>query len=237
MSRIKLFRGRSHSISHGSCDLVYEYAYDCKSEGHKVKPARSVKEVAKQRKRKKPKSPGNRIIQGKSPAKMRRMNAELKDFLAWVVSKENKPYCWPCEENHYSGKDLKYATYKDCYDCSGLVTAGLYHVTKGRLDWRSTHSAQRLYNACKDIEGWNSLDSKHLPPKSELPCLAFYGPGKNMITHVVVVMPDGRVIGAGNGGDSTVTTPDIAKKRGARVKFFSNHLYRDDFRGFKKIPL
>lgn len=151
---------------------------------------------------------------------------ELDDFLSFCLSKENCDYVWPHPSNNYSGKDLKIGKYKNAYDCSGLITSGLYHATKGRLDWRANKNAQALFDSVKHI---------HSRPKNE-PCLAFYGAGKNAINHVMLVLKDGRAFGACSGG-SWCLTPEVAKKKGARVRFRTNHLYRDDFRGFGEIPL
>ncbi len=153
------------------------------------------------------------------------MPNELDDFLAFCLSKENCDYVWPDKSNNYSGKDLKIAQYKNVYDCSGLITSALYHATKGRLDWRASRNAQWLYESCKKND-----------TKCGLPCLAFYGPGKNAINHVMLVLKDGRAYGACSGG-SWCLTPELAKKKGARVRYRADHLYRDDFRGFGEIPL
>lgn len=161
-----------------------------------------------------------------SPEKPVTVN-ELGDFVAWVLSKENLPYCWPTAENGYSGKDLKSAKYKDCYDCSGLITAGLYAATGKRIDWRANTNAQFL------LKKSQPLTDKQAKGKA---CLAFYGPAMNMINHVMLVLPDGRSFGA-CGGNSAVTSPEIAAKKGARVRYRATHAYRPDFRCFRAIPL
>lgn len=161
-----------------------------------------------------------------SPEKPVTVN-ELGDFVAWVLSKENMPYCWPTAENGYSGKDLKSAKYKDCYDCSGLITSGLYAATGKRIDWRANTNAQLL------LKKSQPLTDKQAKGKA---CLAFYGPAMNMINHVMLVLPDGRSFGA-CGGNSAVTSPEIAAKKGARVRYRATHAYRPDFRCFRAIPL
>jgi len=161
-----------------------------------------------------------------SPEKPVTVN-ELGDFVAWVLSKENLPYCWPTAENGYSGKDLKNAKHKDCYDCSGLITAGLYAATKKRIDWRGNTNAQLLMKKSQP------LTEKQAKGKA---CLAFYGPAMNMINHVMLMLPDGRSFGA-CGGNSAVTSPEIANKKGARVRYRPTHAYRPDFRCFRAIPL
>jgi hypothetical protein len=154
------------------------------------------------------------------------MPTELDRFVEFILSKENCDYVWPDPSNNYSGKDLKIAKYKNVYDCSGLVTSALYSATGGKLDWRSAKNAQALFDACEPLKS---------KPKDK-PCLAFYGPGKNAINHVMVVFPDGRAYGACSGGRWCLT-PEIAKAKGARVRFRASHRYRDDFRGFAAIPL
>jgi hypothetical protein len=154
------------------------------------------------------------------------MTTQLDDFLTFCLSKENCDYVWPHPSNNYSGKDLKIAKYKNVYDCSGLITSGLYAATGGALDWRSGTNAQALFDKCKRLE---------TRPKGK-PCLAFYGPGKNAINHVMLVLGDGRAYGACGGG-SWCLTPELAKSKGARVRFRTSHLYRSDFRGFCAIPL
>ncbi len=82
---------------------------------------------------------------------------------------------------------------------------------------------------------WNQVLAKIAVPQPG--DLALYGPAPDHATHVVMVEswnPDTQtaaIIGA-NGGDKTVTTPDIAQARGAFVRKESTHLYRDGFLGF-----
>jgi hypothetical protein len=153
-------------------------------------------------------------------------DARRAAFLEFVLSKDGLPYCWPTEENRYSGKDLRHAKYKDCYDCSGLVTAGLYHASGGKLDWRSTTNAYRLMHL---------LPETHEPRPGDL---AFYGPGRNLVNHVMIVLGekdrDLQVYGA-CGGNSYVTSPDIARAKGARVRTRKSHTYRPDFLGFTRL--
>ena len=146
------------------------------------------------------------------------------DFLSWLESKEGLPYCWPCKENNYSGKDLKIALYKDCYDCSGLVNAGIWHVTKGRIDNRANWSAQAMFDKLEPVT------------RPEPGDLAFYGANDGRIDHVMVVVGDGRVYGACKGGRK-VTSPDIARSLGARVMYRPNVNYRKDFRGYRKLKI
>lgn len=143
---------------------------------------------------------------------------------------EGWDYCWPCEENNYSGKGLQHATFKKCADCSGAVTIALWAATEGRIDLRATHNAQALYTLSQKLSG----------PEEALPGdLVFYGPGKNAINHVMVCIEpslhgDYRVFGA-CGGDSKTTTPELAKKIGARVRYRNRINYRPDFRAIGRI--
>jgi cell wall-associated NlpC family hydrolase len=151
--------------------------------------------------------------------------SEIDSFIEFVLSKEGCDYVWPDKTNNYSGKDLTNAQFKNVYDCSGLVTSGLYHATKGRIDWRSTKNAQALFDSCKDLD-----------KPGQTPSLAFYGHGKNMIEHVVIVLKDGSTIGA-NGGGSWCVTPEKARERAARVRRYPSPEYRKDLKGLKQIPL
>lgn len=141
-------------------------------------------------------------------------------FLAFVLSKEGRPYCWPHPSNGYSGKDLASAKYRDTYDCSGLVTAGVYHATEGAVDWRAMVGSASLYEALPLLE------------KPEPLCLAFYG--KPGVSHVMVCMEDGRVYGA-RGGNHATLTPEIAARQGASVRWAPTAAYRKDLRGFRRL--
>jgi murein DD-endopeptidase len=149
--------------------------------------------------------------------------AESDALVNWAESKAGCWYCWPTKENGYSGKWLKGAKYPETSDCSGLVTGALYFGVKGP-DWRATHNAQRLMGLCKPVVAPRPGD------------LAFYGPGKNAINHVMVVQAGGRVFGACSGNSDT-TSPEIARKKGAYVRSRQSHLYRPDFRGFGRLQV
>jgi len=148
-------------------------------------------------------------------------------YMDFILNQEGKYYCWPTDENNYSGKGLKNAKYPETFDCSGLVTAGLYRASGGSTDYRATHNCNKLWNLLEDVA------------EPEMGDLAFYGPGKNMVTHVMTVLghigSNLAVYGA-CGGDSAVVTPVIAKAKGARVRLRNSHLYRPDFLGFKRLP-
>ena len=105
------------------------------------------------------------------------------------------------------------------FDCSGWVTYNLYKA--GGPDWRKTHNSDSL---------WAALPPTEKPFPGDL---AFYGPPHD-ITHVMVWIGDGCVAGA-CGGDSTTTTLEAAFESGARVMRKATHLYRKDFRGFRRF--
>lgn len=65
--------------------------------------------------------------------------------------------------------------------------------------------------------------------------LAFYGSILGGISHVMVYMGDGKVIGASGGGPSTKTAAD-AKAKNAMVKVLPVN-YRSDFRGYGRLPV
>jgi len=106
------------------------------------------------------------------------------------------------------------------FDCSGAVTCA-YHENGGP-DWRQTHSAAKLYDVCEKVKDPQPGD------------LCFYGPpGK--ITHVMMYVGDGRVIGASGGNNSTVKV-EFAKKIGAKILYRPKVQYRADFRGYGRLP-
>lgn len=106
------------------------------------------------------------------------------------------------------------------FDCSGLVTWAL--VSLGGKDFRQTHNAQRLCDTLLRAESPKPGD------------LAFYGFDREHVSHVMVLLANGEVVGA-CGGNRDVTSAEIAKARGARVRIRSNHLYRPDFLGFGDV--
>ncbi len=138
-------------------------------------------------------------------------------FMAWLIGQKGKPYVWS-----YKGAPLLCGEeLLECYDCSGLITAGLNYL--GCPDWRQTHSAAKLFD---------ELEATKDPHPGDL---AFYGP-PTRITHTMIFWGDGRVFGA-TGGNRDTTTPVIAKKKGACVQFKPSVNYRPDFRGFRKLPI
>jgi hypothetical protein len=146
------------------------------------------------------------------------------EFLELVLELVGVPYV-------YGGKDPAQGL-----DCSGLVTHALRKVTGD--DWRHTHNTDALWRVLRPIRFPRSGD------------LAFYG-GKRLpdggydphdVEHVMVVLPlDGDdeeclLVGA-CGGDSTTVNLREAVRRGARVQVRQGVHYRDDFRGFRALPI
>lgn len=140
----------------------------------------------------------------------------LERFLRVVLAMADVPYLWGGKS---PGRGL---------DCSGTVTLGLWLA--GGPDWRATHDCDRLWAACEYVEETEAQPGD----------LAFYGrrkpDGALDCTHVMVLLPGGRVWGA-TGGDSTTTSRAIAEAKGARVKAKPLVRYRQDFVGFRRLPL
>ncbi len=131
-------------------------------------------------------------------------------FLAAALSYDGIFYCW-------DGKDPR-----EGLDCSGLVTNAL--VTAGGRDLRLTHNAQRIYTECEEIEPGTLLYGH----------LAFYGPDPSRVEHVMIVDKGLKgepypfsTFGACGGG-RTCTTPEIAKKLGAKCQHRRQVAYRPD---------
>ncbi len=143
-------------------------------------------------------------------------------FVKAVKGFEGQPYCWPDKSNNYSGKGLETSDRKDCHDCSGTVTDGLYIASDRKLDLRSTVNAQGLYNISTKIQ---------VPSEGDL---AFYGKGPSSVSHVMVVMDGQRVYGASGGNHTTLTLQD-ALKANAFVRYEKSYKYRADFVSFGRI--
>lgn len=139
-------------------------------------------------------------------------------LIEWAQHQAGCLYVWGGKGERWGGHDGPVV-----YDCSGLVTCGLLYL--GLPDWRQTHNAARLYEALEPV-----------PALQVMPMdLAFYGQPHH-ISHVMFHWSDGRVYGAAGGNSSTVT-PELAMKIGACVRYRDSHMYRPDFRGFRRLPL
>lgn len=141
------------------------------------------------------------------------LDRERLDFVLEAIEHEGQPYVWGAKG-------------PDRFDCSGLVTYCLWRATHGRLDWRETHNADRLYRELQ------ALGPDEQPTAGDL---VFYG-SPDAVNHVMVWMGGDRVYGA-SGGNHHTTSPEIAAKTGARVKYRSPVEYRPDFVGIRRAPV
>lgn len=112
-------------------------------------------------------------------------------------------------------------------DCSGAVTAAVVAAGLAPPSFKN-NNAESLYKISKKI---SSSDV-------EAGDVAFYGStmpwGK--VSHILMTVGDGRVMGASGGGPST-TSVAIAKQQGAEVKILPKAEYRSDFVGYGRLPL
>lgn len=130
-------------------------------------------------------------------------------LLAWASSRMGASYVWGAKG-------------PDHWDCSGFVCGGMVDGALVPSGWLQTHNAARLFAELEPTEEPNPLD------------LCFWGqPGQ--VSHVMLLWHDERVFGA-CGGNSSTTTPELAQKIGARVRFRSGIGYRPDFRGYRTLP-
>jgi hypothetical protein len=93
-------------------------------------------------------------------------------------------------------------------DCSGFVIMVLQ--AQGRLPNKFDATSQGLYDYFKVNRAQNSA-------KPRKGCLAFYGKSKNQISHIAICLNSSQIIEAG-GGNSSTTTPEKAKEKGAHVR-------------------
>ena len=111
-------------------------------------------------------------------------------------------------------------------DCSGLIIVALRDAGLNLPPGTPTSG-----------KWWESVPKVIEPQPGDL---AFYGGADGVAKHVVIVTawdPDthtASIIGA-NGGDKTVTTPEIAMAKDAKVREESTHLYRPGFLGFGSV--
>lgn len=141
----------------------------------------------------------------------------LRDrYTDWCRAQLGKPVLWGSK-----GPDL--------FDCSGLVTRGLYEMTDGAVDWRATHNTDKL---------WQELDPAHGEP---LPGdFVFYHPALPLfdgdMEHVAVVLEGGLVLTA-DGASSRIHTLEAAKEAHAIVRVRGDVNYRKGLAGFRRFPL
>lgn len=134
------------------------------------------------------------------------------------------------------GKWYRYgAKGPEFFDCSGFITYPLWLATG--IDLRATHDTDRMF------QEWERLEA----PESG--CVALFG-GRKLpdgsydpkdVEHVMSVLTLGPdepdlVIGTTRGGRDILTLDD-AQRVGAKVDVFRFDKYRDDFRGYRRLPL
>ncbi len=110
-------------------------------------------------------------------------------------------------------------------DCSGAVCWCLAAAGLVPSGFGLQHNADSLRDLCDEV------DEEDAAPGD----LALYGTAERAI-HVMILCPDGRVLGAAGGGH-TCTSIEIAKSIGARVKYRTTARYRSDFLGFGRLCL
>lgn len=103
-------------------------------------------------------------------------------------------------------------------DCSGLVTCAIKEA--GGPDWRGSHRAQTLLEACEREYAPGGFATLH-----------FYGASRSAISHVNICLDNGMLLGA-MGGDSTTTKPTPGKD--VRLIVGDN---RSDFQEAGRLPL
>lgn len=97
------------------------------------------------------------------------------------------------------------------YDCSGFVQEILASVG---IDPPGDQTAQALYNL---------LEKTSSPNKWGVGSLAFFGASVTKITHVAFCIDQYRMIEAGGGGSTTLTTADAIKQNAfVRIRPISN---------------
>lgn len=108
-------------------------------------------------------------------------------------------------------------------DCSGLVAWAALHATAGRMDL-TRWWAQLMFDR------WEPISTEAAVAGD----LAFYGENPEKVTHVMVLLEDGRVIGSAGGGRSTTrsnASPDQCVQTRSGIR------YRRDFLGLRRLPL
>ncbi len=129
-------------------------------------------------------------------------------FMALLLKELDKPYIWANK------------TGDPGWDCSGIIAAKIFEA--GGPDWREWN-ARMFFDRLSPIE----------PADAQPGDLVLYG-GPEGHMHIMCWWGDGRVFGA-TGGGHTCTTPEIAAKIPAKVRFKLLG-YRPDLRGFRSAP-
>ncbi len=137
--------------------------------------------------------------------------SERRTFLSICEALLGVPY-------HWGGREAS------GLDCSGLVVLALYCATAGRIDWRRSMWCQRLWETLPAV-----VEGDVRPGD-----LALYGASDADVSHVMVVLADGRVLGAAGGTSATRRSnarPDQCVQTRDRIR------YRRDLLGFRRLPL
>lgn len=109
-------------------------------------------------------------------------------------------------------------------DCSELVAIGV--KAAGGPDQRGTHTAQRYHDETRKL----LLEERPVPAD-----LGFYGRDGEHVIHVVIRLPDGRLLSA-DGATPSITDIDVARAQGAVVRQHAAVDYRHDvpFLGWRR---
>jgi cell wall-associated NlpC family hydrolase len=146
------------------------------------------------------------------------MTTWRQDTKTWLISNAGKVwYCW-------GAQDL----YAEVADCSGLVIELLKRAGKLPVGFDAT--AQGLANRYPETIAPECGD------------LCVYGSGPSGITHVMIYV-GALELGpahwseccAGMVGGNSTTTADIGRLIGAGLFFRPSPLYRNDFRGYRRV--
>lgn len=108
-------------------------------------------------------------------------------------------------------------------DCSGAITACVVECGYAPKSFLN-NTADSLYRMCKSV---SESDAKAGD-------LAFYG-SRFHVTHVMMCVGDGRLIGASGGGRDT-TSEAVAKAQNAKVKIVPAGKRSKDFVGYGRLP-
>lgn len=128
------------------------------------------------------------------------------EFVQILLAQIGRPYVWGANGPGHIG-----------FDCSGLMVYGLR--TLGLIGPKQDYSSEDLRTLC------SKLEDKERPRIGDF---AIYG--KNKASHIVAIVDGNRVISA-SGGDSTCTSVEIARRKGAAVRLHSGINYRPDLLG------
>lgn len=152
-----------------------------------------------------------------------------RELTEWLIEQLHCPYVYGAKGNVFRMGEKEVTA----YDCSGLVTCGMVTVgwpetcPRCGLSWKEMHNAQRL---------WDELEPVPEDEKPRPLDLCFYGKDARKVEHVMFLWLDGRVLGACGGNRATLDPMDALMK-GAKVRTQREPKYREDFLGFRKLPL